>query len=336
METKKCILSSLVLFSVLIPTLFMLVEVEARALKPPSDLDSGGYICSGYTEHEFGDRNKGTRVWYYIPDELKNGDSAPVVVMLHGMILLAPDIYEAHIEHLCKQGYIVIFPQFQRGGIGGLLHDLMLDPDQNDHLERAIDATNLALSMIGAKADASKITLYGHSLGGLISLCWSADAWIPNSIVLANPSIDSTSGMPSFISWLINIVELDWKSKIGAITCPVVLLTGNDDDIAPPSQVIEIYDALSAANSKTVYQLQTDKYGRPDLLADHMACICDDGWIPSWMMNMLGGDGEVDATDRLFYWKALDEVLKGQTSVDFDMGEWSDGTPVKPVIQLKP
>ena len=43
----------------------------------------------------------GTRVWYYLPDKLKNVKSAPVVVYLHGMILLAPDIYEAHDALLC-------------------------------------------------------------------------------------------------------------------------------------------------------------------------------------------------------------------------------------------
>ena len=41
----------------------------------------------------------------------------------------------------------------------------------------------------------------------------------------------------------------------------------------------------------------------------------------------------VDTLDYRFYWAALDAALDNQALVSFDMGKWSDGTPVKPVLE---
>ncbi len=308
---------------------------------PPGKADYGygsgeNYICNGFTEIVFGSGSDGSRVWYYIPDRLKNGSTAPVVVFLHGQLCIAPDIYMAHIEHLAKQGYIVIYPQFNKGGILGLVADLMTDADQNKYLARAITGVNGALARIGTMADRNNVTLYGHSLGGLLALAWSSDAWSPKNIVLAEACVDAKAGIPTFVQSMVKIVEIDWKTKVQSTVCPVIVLTGNDDTLAPSAQALDIYYRLTNASSRVAYQLRTDTYGSPELNADHMAPICDDGWIPSFMMDMFGGDGEVDATDFRFYWAALDAALDDETSVAFDMGRWSDGKAVQSVARMAP
>ena len=53
-----------------------------------------------------------TKVAYYVPNVLKHGTTAPVVVFLHGFQAGDPGLYIAHINHLWHQGYIVIFPMF--------------------------------------------------------------------------------------------------------------------------------------------------------------------------------------------------------------------------------
>ena len=308
---------------------------------PPGMAGSGygsgeDYICNGYTEIVFGSGTDGSRVWYYIPDKLKNGTRAPVVVFLHGQLCIAPDIYMAHIEHLAKQGYIVIYPQFNKGGLVGLIADLMTDADQNKYLARAIAGVNNALARIGAIADRNNVTLYGHSLGGLLAIAWSSDAWSPKNIVLAEACVEAKAGIPSFVQGLVTIVEINWRAKITSIVCPVIILSGSDDTLATTSQAMDIYNNLANASFKVVYELQTDTYGSPDLKADHMAPISDDGWMPDFIMNMFGGDGEVDATDYRYYWTALDAALNDETRVTFDMGRWSDGTAVKKVLQKAP
>ncbi len=307
--------------------------------EPPGQADSGygspdDYICSGYTEERTGpwyDPWSGTWCWYYVPDVLKNGNSAPVVVYLHGMALMSPDIYKDHIRHLCRQGYIVLFPQINKGGIVGMASD----NDQYQMMHRAIDSVNTALGKLGGKAETDNLFLYGHSLGGLIALCWEANegtAIAPPSAgtVLADPCL--YSNIPAFVELFVNINELDFANMATAKTCPLIVLTGNDDDIAPSSTAVEAYDAAANVLSKVVYQYRTDD----SLKADHMAPINDDGWMPSWVMGILGGDGEVDTFDYRVFWPALDAALDGQLTVDFDMGQWDDGTPVTSTIQTAP
>jgi pimeloyl-ACP methyl ester carboxylesterase len=303
------------------------------APEPPGQATTGygsseNYICSGYTEVEIGDGNAGTRIWYYIPDVLKNGSSAPVVIILHGFMLLAPDIYLGHITHLTNQGYIVLFPQFNLGGFSGMLSDT----DQNDMLARAIDAVDWALDEIGSIAETDNITMFGHSLGGLLAMCWEAGGGIPiESKVLAAPCID-TGAAPSFV----NVTVLDYEEMAPSSTCPVMIIVGNQDDIAPVSHATASYNALTNASSKVVYEFFEDNYGDPDLDGDHMVAIQDDGWMPSWLMSFFGGDGEEDAFDYRIFYAAVDAANAGQTTVTFDMGEWSDDEPVNAVQDITP
>ncbi len=338
-----------------VPPLFILItvfcfmvtgqNVMAMSSKPapPGQAASGfgspeNYITSGYSLTTFGSVLDGSYCYTYEPDQLKNGSSAPVVLFLHGMILLAPEIYQDHITHLCQQGYIVIFPQFQQS-----ILTLMFDMDQRVYLDRAVEAANKALARLGSKVEMDNLVLYGHSLGGLLALSWSdeADAPAARNIVLANPSVDMTAAMPVEIpgmDWLMGLFidMIDYEAKAAVTTAPVTLLTGNDDSIAPDWTVVDAYNALVNSPEVALYRFNTDKHGDPDLLGDHMAGICDDGWMPSWLMSFIGGDGEVDALDYRFYWAALDAALNGQASLDFDMGNWSDGVPVNAVEQLAP
>ena len=250
-------------------------------------------------------------------------------------MLMAPDIYLAQIGHLCRQGYIVLFPQINKGGLAGLA----TDNNQYSMMHRTIDSVNAALAELGSKADRSNLVLYGHSLGGLIALCWAdneGDAIAPpaKAVVVSDPCLYAS--IPEFVDVFVNVTELDFAGKARATTCPVIILTGGDDDIASPATAIEGYNALVNAPSKVVYRYDTDTYGDPDLKADHMAPICDDGWMPGWAMNILGGDGEVDAIDYRVFWTALDAALNDETEVVFDMGTWSDGKPVKGVTRLAP
>lgn len=339
---KRIIVISVLLLCSLVLSVPLLAG--SRPPSPPGQPFSGygsseEYITSAYHEYSFGSVLNGTKCYYYIPAALKNGSSAPVVVLLHGMILLAPEIYGAHIRHLCRQGYIVVFPQFQQSIVS-----LMFDMDQNRYLRRAIEAVNGALARIGSRADTSRITLYGHSLGGLLALSWcsEADAPEPRNIVLANPCVDMTAAMPVEIpgmDWLMGLFinQIDYVTRALDVYCPVMILTGNDDTIAPDWTAESLaYDSLVNASSRVVYKFFTDDHGDPELAGDHMASISDDGWMPSWLMTFIGGDGEVDAVDYRYYWAALDAALEGATSLSFFMGSWSDGQGVNTVQRMRP
>jgi len=292
---------------------------------------SQGYIATGATRYETGSGSAGTRVWWYVPNRLRNGSSAPVVVFLHGFMLLAPEIYKGHIDHLTRQGYIVIFPQFNKGGLIGLL----TDTDQNQMLARAISATNVALDRLGTKADRSQVHLYGHSLGGLMGASWLARGGAPiRSATLANPSLDAGAAIPSFVRSLVRITPIDIATTARAHTVRTIILTGDRDTIAKPAESLTLAGLLSAAPSKVVYQASSDATGSPEIKADHMAPIQDDGWLPGFLAELFGGTGEQDTLDWRVYYAALDANLAGQATLTFDMGTWSNGVPVAAPVQL--
>jgi dienelactone hydrolase len=291
------------------------------------------YICSSYERIVGGDYWNGTAVNVFIPARLKNRSKAPVVVFLHGYLLVFPDLYVDAIKHLTNQGYIVVFPTYN------LLNPFQLigDTDQNVMLQRAIDNAKRGLAIAGSRADLNNMVAFGHSLGGLFSVCWNgAGGPRVREVVSANLATDAMQGMPDFLKPFIKITPVDWRGYAAKVDVPVMVLTGDQDTISGVSQATDMYNALTAAPSRVLYCLRGDDHGSPVLSADHNACMT--WFIPClrWILNFAGGDPEVDAMDYLFYWAALDAAMAGKPSLSFDMGSWSDGVPVKPVLQLAP
>ena len=292
---------------------------------------AAGYIAPAATSVAVGDGDAGTRVWTYVPTTLKGGTKAPVVVLLHGFELLSPEIYQGLIDHLTKQGVIVVFPQFNKGGFG-----IFNDTDQNAMLDRALTATNLAFTNLGAKADRSKVYLFGHSLGGLLASVWTAKGGVaPKGIVLANPSTDAGSGIPDFVKGLVTVIPIPFAPLVPLTTAPTVVLTGDADTIAPPAQSTGLYDLLTGASARSVFELQADTHGQPAIQADHMAPIQSQGILPDFIMNAFGGDAEDDVADWRYYEAALDQLMAGTTIPTFALGTWSDGVAVMPVVRLR-
>jgi dienelactone hydrolase len=275
----------------------------------------------------------GEDCWYFLPRRLAHGTTAPVVVFLHGFALLAPDIYDRHIEHLSRQGVIVVYPQINKGGLLGLLSDF----DQNAMLDRAVRATNRCLAAVGDRADFGHVYLYGHSLGGLLAAVWQShpDAVAARAAVLANPATDSFAGIPPFVLDIIRdaLIPIDWRSAVQATDIPVVLLTGDADTIAPSDQAVALRGALVRASTR-LYAARSDRHARDGLIADHMAPINNSGVLPDFLMSLFGGAARTDALDYRFYWAALDAVMDGQVALAFDMGTWSDGVPAASVDEL--
>src|ERR1017187_8621944 len=51
--------------------------------------------------------------WIFEPDDPKPEARAPLVVFLHGWFAVNPGFYGAWIDHLVRDGKIVIFPRYQ-------------------------------------------------------------------------------------------------------------------------------------------------------------------------------------------------------------------------------
>ncbi len=293
----------------------------AWASSPPGRQSDGygstaGYVSAGATRFQAGNASDGSKVWWWVPSTLRDGASAPVVVYLHGFSLTDPAPYQPHIDHLTRQGFIVVYPQFNLTGLG-----IFSDNNQNVMLSRAIAATRTALASLGAQA--GPLHLFGHSLGGLLSASWmGAGGPAVESVTLANPS--TGGGAPSFVT----VVPIDWGQAAPATTARTMILTGDQDTIAPSSESLALFGALTGASSRVVYQAHTDRHGTPGLDADHMSPIQSSGGIPNFLLAFFGGTAEQDAMDWRYYWAALDANLDGQPTVTHQLGAWSDGVAV--------
>jgi len=315
-------------------SVFLFCGISCKKIaSPPGQAETGygsiaGYISDGYSRESVGNDADGTLAWYFVPDKLKNGASAPGIIFLHGYTAVDPETYYGHIEHLVKQGYIVIYPVYQIPSNGGSNKDL----DQNVMLERAVDSVEKALEALGATVETGNLTAYGHSLGGLFAFCWAGAGGAPvRRIVMADANMDPSTGIPAFVIKLNLVTFIPYKdpSYGPAVTVPVIMLWGNSDtQTAPFSQQQQAYDLMVNAPSKVLYAAQSDNHGLPRLTASHAAPISP--------LNERTDLAQQDALDYRFFYAALDAALDGQDKVTFTMGNWSDGTPVKKVKRLLP
>jgi len=212
-----------------------------------------GYITSAFASYELGNFNDGTQLFYYIPDVLKNGTSAPAVIFLHGMFATTPPFqegngYSRHLTHLLRQGYIVVYPQFNTD----------YDLDQNVMLDRCIAGTNTALAAIGPQVETDNLVLYGHSVGGIFCVCWGGAGGVPvKALVTAQGNMDPCSGgMPAFVCPM--ITKLDYQTLAQSMTCPAILLWGDADiSFATWGQQLGAFNSLTNVSSKIIYTAQS-------------------------------------------------------------------------------
>lgn len=224
--------------------------------KPPGQPEAGygsteNYITDGWQLYQQGSQQAGDLTWLYVPDKLRYGDQAPVVVYLHGFAVLTPDLYRSHIEHIVRQGNIVVFPLFQKSTFWGFLSEsgLFKPVDQSLWAQRAVRSVDDALAPFADQIAWDEVYLYGHSLGGLIALAWQAEGGIPlKYMVLSHAQVDTSAGMPDFVQKLVKIVEIPWREYALDIDIPVLILNGEEDTIALPSQSEEIFSRLTGGS----------------------------------------------------------------------------------------
>lgn len=329
-----------------------LALASAPPPSPPSAPTTGygssaNYICNtlytgGPIDHnnciDFGDTNAGTRCWVYIPSVLKNGTTAPVIVYLHGYMAIVPPIYAGQIEHLVRQGYIVIFPEYNKGGFTGMFNDT----NQYEMLARAVTAvdTALALPAVATRAEMNNIYLASHSNGGNLSMAWVDGGGVPvKAMIMQHPCI-SMDAVPAFVRdlFLGDMVQIDAAAHGPSITCPVIVIGGVDDSVATPGQLNTIINALPNAASRVQYMYDSDDHGEPVLESDHVVPCQDDGAIPGFILDLMGSMGfsafEEDSDDFRIHYAAVDAALAGLNRVPFNRGTWSDGRAANQVVTV--
>ena len=255
-------------------------------------------------------------------------DPLPVVILLHGYTALDPMYLRAWIDHIVRQGRVVIFPDYQT--------DNPLGEPPLKYTGNMVDGISAALTELESgdhvKTTVERIAVAGYSMGGVLALNYAAMAEslglpVPAAVLAVTPGGCTGCGGPGgsneFGVPYRDLSRIDPDTKL-------LLVSGEDDDFvgARPSEIAWEQTAQIPDENRDYLIARSDDYGSPPLVADH--------GFPS----NAGASGEVDALDWYGTLKWLDGLTGcaaqpstcddsmngGETQLD--MGEWSDGTPV--------
>jgi acetyl esterase/lipase len=275
--------------------------------------------------------------WLFEPDQPKPEGRAPVVIFLHGWFAVNPGFYGAWIDHLVRDGRIVVFPRYQ--------NDVGTNPQ--DFLANALAAVHDALGALHdgvghVRPDPGRFALIGHSAGGNLAAQIAAVASDPHSALPQPQAVIAL--MPG------EIVPMAQPSlsRIPATTLLVVMV-GEEDVVVGDLRARQIFTQASAvprSRRRFVY-FHSDRHGFPPLIAEHTAPTgvnprLDNGEGVFRALQISFGD--VNALDRAGFWRMADLTMEaafsGKTLDDVTrdpeqfrhLGFWSDGRKVNAPI----
>jgi len=329
------------------------------------------YTSPQFSTHEMGDCGKGTYIKIYIPDNPYRGDNndepCRSIVYLHGFSLGPPEIYQAHLEHLVKQGYYVFYPVFQKGFCKfdrcflKTVKDLIdaaagsgIDP-QEDWLNAAIASVKGAYNSYLPKDISVETYLFGHSLGGLFALSWahfinqentdgSLEKLLPKQVVVADPIPSTKMGISGPVGKAIKLTTrddryIDIQGVGGDLTMPVAILHGDKDAIAPKGEWKQWFPYIKTEDKK-MYLSFSDIVGCPPMYANHEQATQNLSFFPIFLqLTFLDGVGVENNLNWRYIWDALDRVVRygeNASQLTFDMGNWSNGESVRGISVFLP
>lgn len=338
---------------------------QTRPTQPSPPDFTKRYISPDCAIQQAGVCEQGTRIQSYLPTTPYRDANGrlKLVVYLHGFCMGAAEIYRSHILHLVKQGYYVFFPTYQHGfcSFQGNLPATMEDLARSLFRPFPISPQGWlrgAIASVAGAYERAKLVeehvdtyVFGHSLGGLFALSWPAfasgnvpNALMPRQVVAANPIPDSESLIPApnrIMGQLIGAFRdrVDIAQTGAALQVPVAILHGMSDTLVPRSAWAAPFSKI-ASTQKCFYCSQSDDHGMPVLSADHAQATINTSFLPDVMIRMsLGGVGCENTLNWRYIWSGLDQVIHDNVCADqltFDMGSWSDGVPVQPVLAGMP
>lgn len=238
--------------------------------------------------------------WLFEPDAPRPTGRCPVSVFNHGWLAVNPGVYGAWIEHLVRQGQIVVFPRYQS--------DWTTKPAE--FLPNACSAVLDALDVLETapgrtRPDRARFALIGHSAGGNLAVLMAASA--------------EARGLPrpravlAFMPGEVLHLESPSPADLPPETL-LVVVAGDHDRIVGDFRARQIFaEAGSLSDDRKEYILyRTQGWGPSALLADHFSPTAalpslDTGEGPFRSLQMKKAN--VDGLDRQGFWKLTDITL---------------------------
>ncbi len=298
-------------------------EATVPATQPEKGPGGKDYKHAKVEMYTAGEGNK--RYWVYTPAEPK-ADKAPVVAFIHGYGALEPDSYVLWLEHICKRGNIVIYPQYQQHG---------LEPS-NKYAPNSAEAILAAFAYLEEDKQRvqpirEKFAIAGHSAGGVTAANMAAD-W--EALKLPKP----LAAMPIQPGRHFNyrnkdqangLIPLSEYKNIPADCLLLCVYSDSDDTVGAwcARKIFSDATTVKAANKNLVEFVSSD-YGKDPAIPHHRTPAAAEGYVDHWdwygYWKLLDG-----LTDAAFHGKNREYAL-GDTEQQKFMGKFSDGRPLEP------
>lgn len=279
---------------------------------------------------DFADTPEG--YWIYSPESPRPAE-APVIVFMHGYGGYNPMIYGQWIEHLVRQGNVVIYPRYQRN---------LYFPRPNAFAPNATIGISNALEVLSTQQeieiDTSLMAYVGHSYGGVIS----ADIAInytaygvpkPAAVMMVSPGTSFLTG-----GRLKSYKEMPADVKL-------VILTSEHDEVVGDEFAWKVFNESVQVKDRILLNQLPDKHGSPAIEASHNQAYSVDLKFDSGVRNYTASRAlritQTDAVDYFAYWRTFDALLSclrsgnhcnlalGGGEDQRFMGAWSDGKEVR-------
>jgi acetyl esterase/lipase len=334
--------SVLMLFFVFSPFMLEAKKPFAGPVQPSYGAGSRDYPHADISHWQQGVSEE---VYYVFEPAEPKPEKAGFIIFLHDWLASDPGYYMSWIRHLCRKGWIVVFPRYQGSGEiekTWLFHavrsakDFLIKNFQRDDIE----------------IDRDKFALIGHGAGAILAANMAAT--------------DSYFGLPRAKAIFIitphkKNIKLFQLSSISK-EAKMIVLTGDkvkEENEHTARQIFYAADRITTAN-KNYITVYSDYYGQPPLVADEAAAFAPE--LPEYERSVikhrnvfikLAKDkfhaptirtSPVDAFDWFATFRIFDalseitfsgqsdlNVLKDNPELRF-MGYWSDGRRLKGLI----
>ena len=331
-------MNRLLLSLVLLP---LSLGLFAQTIELPEQAASGpGGANYRHSEVEFSDfASEPEGFWLFEPASPRP-DSAHVVVFVHGYGGYNPMVYGAWIRHLVLKGNIVVFPRYQR-------NNFFPRPNKfADNVAEAVRAAQVELDTGDHVRPIWEDLVYvGHSYGGVVvcDLVIHAENYgvpMPEAAMIVSSGTSFMSG-----GRLKDYSDMPEDLKL-------VIFVSDRDAVVGDEFSLKVFEEATATEQRILLRQYADDYGTEALQDGHNEPYAIDMEFDTGIRNYTARKvlrkGTLDPIDYNGYWKVLDALLNcvrlaGHCdtalcgcALQTDLGNWSDGTPIRPLEVVLP
>ncbi len=313
----------------------LLLFLASLAQSPPGQPGSGpggsNYSHADVVMHTYPGQHNG---FFIFEPASPTPDSANVVVLIHGLGLVNPNLYGGWITHLVRKGNIVIYPKYQ---------DASMTTAEADYNDNVIYAITTGLDTLGfpghVKPRTQNLAVAGHSYGGLMTsnmgiLAATSGFPTPKCLFVCQPYNDAGTNvrLPDY-----SVMPSDMN---------LLIMVGENDAIVGSTFGRFLMDSTTSVSTthKNYITHHPDNHGNPSIGATHFEPCSKDNDYDTGESNFFTIACDVgtktDAVDYYGYWKLLDALMDcsfngqnceyafGDTPEQRGLGKWSDEQPV--------